>query len=81
MNQETNSHNQNGAAAALGFVMGLICVRLSKLYFGMLQISLGSLVWAVIYRWYSFSFFNCFDKCYSLLCQSNCKWLRKYCKI
>jgi branched-chain amino acid transport system permease protein len=26
------------AAAALGLVMGLICVRLSKLYFGMLQI-------------------------------------------
>ena len=42
-------------AAALGFIMGLICVRLSKLYFGMLQLSLGSLVWAIIYRWYSFT--------------------------
>jgi branched-chain amino acid transport system permease protein len=42
-------------AAALGFVMGLICVRLSKLYFGMLQLSLGSLVWAIVYRWYSFT--------------------------
>ena len=40
-------------SALLSFVMGLICIRLSKLYFGMLQISLGSLVWAVIYRWYS----------------------------
>ncbi|MBA4418714.1 MAG: branched-chain amino acid ABC transporter permease [Syntrophus sp. (in: bacteria)] len=40
------------ASALLSFVMGLICIRLSKLYFGMLQISLGSLVWAVIYRWY-----------------------------
>lgn len=43
------------AAAALSFVMGLITVRLSKLYFGMLQISLGSLVWAIVYRWYSFT--------------------------
>ena len=42
-------------AAALGFIMGIICVRLSKLYFGMLQISLGSLVWAIVYRWYSFT--------------------------
>ena len=42
-------------AAVLGLVMGLICIRLSKLYFGMLQISLGSLVWAIVYRWYSFT--------------------------
>jgi branched-chain amino acid transport system permease protein len=42
-------------AAALSLVIGLICVRLSKLYFGMLQISLGSLVWAIVYRWYSFT--------------------------
>lgn len=43
------------AAALLSLVMGLITVRLSKLYFGMLQISLGSLVWATVYRWYSFT--------------------------
>src|SRR5512143_1246209 len=43
------------AAAALSLASGLICIRLSKLYFGMLQISLGSLVWAVVYRWYSFT--------------------------
>ena len=43
------------AAAALGLVLGIICIRLSKLYFGMLQISLGSLVWAIVYRWYSFT--------------------------
>ena len=43
------------AAALLSLAMGLICVRLSKLYFGMLQISLGSLVWATVYRWYSFT--------------------------
>ncbi len=42
-------------SALLGLVMGFICVRLSKLYFGMLQISLGSLVWAIVYRWYSFT--------------------------
>jgi len=43
------------AAAFLSLVIGLICIRLSKLYFGMLQISLGSLVWAIVYRWYTFT--------------------------
>lgn len=42
-------------SAFLALIMGLICVRLSKLYFGMLQLSLGSLVWIVVYRWYSFT--------------------------
>jgi branched-chain amino acid transport system permease protein len=42
-------------AAILSLVMGAICIRLSKLYFGMLQISLGSLVWVVVYRWYTFT--------------------------
>lgn len=42
-------------SALLGLIMGLLTVRLSKLYFGMLQISLGSLVWALVYRWYSFT--------------------------
>jgi len=42
-------------ATVLSFIIGLICIRLSKLYFGMLQISLGSLVWAIVYRWYSFT--------------------------
>jgi branched-chain amino acid transport system permease protein len=42
-------------AAALSFFIGIICVRLSKLYYGMLQISLGSLVWAIVFRWYSFT--------------------------
>ena len=40
------------AAAATGLVIGAICVRLNKLYFGMLQISLGSLIWIVALRWY-----------------------------
>jgi len=43
------------ASAFLGLIIGMICVRLSKLYFGMLQISLGSLVWAIVFRWYSFT--------------------------
>jgi branched-chain amino acid transport system permease protein len=40
------------AAAFAGLLIGWFCVRLSKLYFGMLQISLGSLLWAVAFRWY-----------------------------
>lgn len=43
------------AAALMSLVLGLICIRVSKLYFGMLQISLGSLVWIIVYRWYSFT--------------------------
>ena len=39
-------------AAVVGFLIGWFCVRLSKLYFGMLQISLGSLIWVIVLRWY-----------------------------
>jgi branched-chain amino acid transport system permease protein len=42
-------------AAALGLLIGLFCVRLTRLYFGMLQISLGSLLWAIVFRWYDFT--------------------------
>lgn len=42
-------------SALLGLVMGLLTIRVSKLYFGMLQISLGSLVWVIVYRWYDFT--------------------------
>jgi branched-chain amino acid transport system permease protein len=41
------------AAAIAGFLIGGFCVRLTRLYFGMLQISLGSLIWAIAFRWYS----------------------------
>jgi branched-chain amino acid transport system permease protein len=41
------------AAAAIGFLIGWFCVRLNSLYFAMLQISLGSLIWAIVFRWYS----------------------------
>ncbi len=40
-------------AAFAGFLIGWFCVRLTSLYFGMLQISLGSLLWAIVFRWYA----------------------------
>ena len=40
------------AAAFVGLLIGAFCVRLTRLYFGMLQISLGSLLWAIAFRWY-----------------------------
>ena len=43
------------AAALAGLIIGLICIRLSKLYFAMIQISLGSLLWALAFRWYGFT--------------------------
>jgi branched-chain amino acid transport system permease protein len=39
-------------SAAAGLVIGSLCVRLINLYFGMLQIALGSLIWAIAFRWY-----------------------------
>jgi branched-chain amino acid transport system permease protein len=42
-------------AAIIGLIVGWLCVRLSRLYFGMLQISLGSLIWVIVFRWYSFT--------------------------
>ena len=43
------------AAAIIGLIIGWLCVRLTRLYFGMLQISLGSLIWVIVFRWYSFT--------------------------
>ncbi len=42
-------------AALGGLLIGWFCVRLTRLYFGMLQISLGSLIWAIAFRWYGFT--------------------------
>lgn len=42
-------------AAAVGLLIGWFCVRLRGIYFGMLTIALGMLVWAIIYRWYDFT--------------------------
>ncbi len=39
-------------AAMVGLLIGWFCVRLTRLYFGMLQISLGSLLWIIVLRWY-----------------------------
>jgi branched-chain amino acid transport system permease protein len=42
-------------SVVLSLIIGLICMRLSKLYYGMLQMSLGSLVWVLTYRWGTFT--------------------------
>ena len=42
-------------AATVGLLIGWFCVRLTRLYFAMLQISLGSLIWAIVFRWYKFT--------------------------
>ena len=42
-------------ASITGLIIGWFCVRLTRLYFGMLQISLGSLIWAIVFRWYKFT--------------------------
>lgn len=41
------------AAAIIALFIGWFCVRLRGVYFGMLSIALGQLVWAIIYRWNS----------------------------
>jgi branched-chain amino acid transport system permease protein len=40
-------------AGVAGLLIGWFCTRLTRLYFGMLHISLGSLIWAIVFRWYS----------------------------
>jgi branched-chain amino acid transport system permease protein len=42
-------------AAVVGLLIGWFCVRLTRLYFGMLQISLGSLLYVIVFRWYEFT--------------------------
>jgi branched-chain amino acid transport system permease protein len=42
-------------AAMLGLLIGWFCVRLRGIYFGMLTIALGQLVWAIVFRWYDFT--------------------------
>jgi len=43
------------AAAVVGLLIGWFCVRLTRLYFGMLQIALGSLLYVIVFRWYDFT--------------------------
>lgn len=42
-------------SAGVALIIGAICVRLRGLYFGMMTLAMGQLVWAVIYRWYEFT--------------------------
>jgi len=42
-------------AAAVGWLIGWFCVRLRGVYFGFLAIALGTLVWAIVYKWYDFT--------------------------
>lgn len=37
-------------SVVLSLIIGVICARLSKLYYGMLQMSLGSLIWIATFR-------------------------------
>lgn len=41
--------------AAVGWLIGWFCVRLRGIYFGFLAIALGTLVWAIVYKWYDFT--------------------------
>jgi branched-chain amino acid transport system permease protein len=38
-------------ATVLGLIIGWFCVRLTHVYFAMLTMAFGQLVWAVVYRW------------------------------
>lgn len=38
-------------AALIALLIGWFCVRLRGLYFGMLTLALGQLIWAIVYRW------------------------------
>lgn len=38
-------------SALIALIIGWFCVRLRGLYFGMLTLAMGQLVWAIVYRW------------------------------
>ncbi|HUW63100.1 MAG TPA: branched-chain amino acid ABC transporter permease [Spirochaetia bacterium] len=42
-------------AGVFALFIGWFCVRLRQLYFGMLTLALGQLVWALVDRWYNFT--------------------------
>ena len=42
-------------AAILGLIIGFFCVRLAGLKFAMLSLAFGQIVWAIIFKWYSFT--------------------------
>lgn len=39
----------------LGIIIGFFCIRLVGLKFAMLSLAFGQIVWAIIYKWYSFT--------------------------
>jgi len=41
--------------ALLGLIVGFFCVRLVGLRFALLSLAFGQIIWAVIYKWYSFT--------------------------
>lgn len=42
-------------AALCGVIIGWFCVRLSDIFFAMLTLAFGELVFAIIFKWYSFT--------------------------
>ena len=42
-------------AALFASVIGWVCVRLRGLYFGMMTLAMGQLLWSLVYRWYDFT--------------------------
>lgn len=42
-------------ACIAGIVIGFFCIRLRGFYFAILTLAFGQLVWAIIFKWYSFT--------------------------
>ena len=42
-------------AALCGIIIGWFCVRLTDIFFAMLTLAFGELVFAIIFKWYSFT--------------------------
>jgi branched-chain amino acid transport system permease protein len=44
-----------GIAALIGLIVGLFCVRLRGIYFSILTLAFGQLIFVVIYKWHNFT--------------------------
>jgi branched-chain amino acid transport system permease protein len=44
-----------GIAALIGLIVGLFCVRLRGIYFSILTLAFGQLIFVVIYKWHDFT--------------------------
>lgn len=42
-------------SGTIGIIIGYFCIRLKGFYFAILTLAFGQLVWAVIFKWYSFT--------------------------